>query len=431
MGRLEEHGYECYVVGGCVRDGLRGLVPHDWDICTDALPDQMQAIFQDIPCILTGVQHGTVTVVWEHQPVEITTYRTDGEYADGRHPQKVEFVRTVQQDLSRRDFTMNAMAYHPVRGLVDPFGGQQDLQQGLLRCVGKAEQRFEEDALRILRALRFSSCYGFSIEEKTAQALKKQAPRLTLIAAERIRMELDRLLLGKYVGQVLRCYGEILVPVLPEIQPMFGFDQCNPHHHLDVFAHTVKTVEESKPLLPIRLALLLHDIGKPSCFTKDENGVGHFYGHSSVSEEVAETILKRLRYDRATAERVRLLIKYHDPVIEPTESSVKRWLNRLGEEGFRQLLWVKEGDCRGQHPSLAEERLPILEEIRQVLDKVITDSQCFSLKDLAINGNDVLSCGVPPGKAVGQRLAEIFEAVLDGRLPNEREVLLEVLRKNT
>lgn len=431
MKRLEQQGYECYTVGGCVRDSLLGLTPHDWDVCTNARPEQVQTVFEDVTCVPTGLRHGTVTVVWEHVPIEITTYRTEGGYSDGRHPDTVNFVGCVEQDLSRRDFTVNAMAYHPVHGLVDPFGGREDLKNSVLRCVGTAAQRFEEDALRILRALRFAACYGFTIELETARALEEYAPHLDCVAAERVRAELDRLLLGRHVGEVLRAHRRVLLPVLPELEAMFDFDQCNPHHHLDVFEHTVKAVECAKEVLTVRLALLLHDIGKPCCFTKDEKGIGHFYGHPSVSESMAESILKRLRYDRATMERVLLLIKYHDPVIEPTEAAVKRWLHRLGEECFRQLLWVKEGDCLGQHPSLAMERLPKLDVIREVLDEVMAGAQCFSLKDLAINGLDVMELGIPRGKAVGEALEKALEAVLEGRIPNDRESLLNALRENT
>lgn len=428
--RLEENGFDAYVVGGCVRDSLLGLEPHDFDVCTNALPHETTAVFSDFTCIPTGLQHGTVTVVRNGEPVEITTYRTESAYSDGRHPDRVDFVSTVEEDLSRRDFTVNAMAYHPERGLVDPFGGQTDLQQRVLRCVGNAEMRFNEDALRILRALRFTACYGFAIEENTAAALENTASRLALVASERVRAELDRLLLGAHVAPVLLQFRDILLPVLPELEATFDFCQRNPHHHLDVYGHTVQAVASSKPILSVRLALLLHDIGKPSCFSLDENGVGHFYSHAAVGEAMATDILKRLRYDRRTAERVCLLIRYHDVVIEPDEAPIKRWLSRFGEEFLRQLLWVKAGDNRGQPPALAAERLAELDVLHGLIDRVLEQQQCFSLRDLAINGNDLLAVGYE-GKAVGEALQWALEAVMDERLPNDREVLLNALCKNT
>lgn len=428
--RLEESGYSAYVVGGCVRDSLMGRVPHDFDICTNALPERVMQIFSDLTCVPTGLQHGTVTVVWEKEPFEITTYRTEGEYRDSRHPDRVSFVATIEEDLSRRDFTVNAMAYHPVRGLVDPFGGKEDLSRRVLRCVGDPEKRFTEDALRILRGLRFAACYGFSLEETTAAAIIKLAPRLHFVAAERIREELDRLLMGKYAGSVLLPYRSVFAEILPELKPTFDFEQHNPHHHLDVYGHTVQAVVSGEERLPVRLALLLHDIGKPRCFSRDEKGIGHFYGHASVSAAMAEDILNRLRYDRRTVERVCLLIRYHDGVILPEEPRIKRWLSRFGEEFLRQLLLVKAGDNLGQPPSLAAQRLKELSELHRIIDRVLEKEDCFSLRDLAINGNDLLDMGYT-GKRIGEGLQWALEAVMDGRLENERDVLLNALRENT
>lgn len=429
--RIEESGYEAYVVGGCVRDALLGSQPSDWDICTSALPERLLDLFADVPCIPTGLKHGTVTVVWKGESMEITTYRTEKGYSDGRHPDRVHFVTSIHDDLSRRDFTVNAMAYHPARGLIDPFGGKADLDRGLLRCVGVAETRFREDALRILRGMRFAACYGFSVEAKTAAAILNEADGLHQVAAERIRAELERLLIGKGVGGVLRQFREVLFRVIPELKAADGFEQHSPYHHLDVFAHTVEAVSQAAPELPVRLALLLHDAGKPECFTWDELGHGHFYGHAAVSEQMARDILHRLRYDRMTIERVLLLIRYHDTLLYPEEPRIKRWLNRFGEDFFRQLLLVKEGDCLGQIPSLKGERLPELEQIKEVLDRVVAQQQCFSLKDLAINGRDVLALGIAEGKQVGAALEWALNAVMDGSLPNEQETLLAALRKKT
>ncbi len=430
MKRLENNGYECYVVGGCVRDNLLGIMPADWDICTNALPNDTLSLFGDVPCIPTGLQHGTITVVWDGVPLEITTYRTENTYTDGRHPDKVSFVSSIEEDLSRRDFTVNAMAYHPDKGLVDPFNGQQDLEKRLLRCVGKAETRFQEDALRIVRALRFSACYGFSVENETAKALETCANGLSKVAAERIRMEWDRLLLGEHVGEVLKQFYSVFLFVFPELTDTVGFHQHSRYHCFDVFTHTVTAVCRSAPLLPVRLALWLHDIGKPSCFSQAEDGEGHFYGHAAVSERMAADILTRLRYDNHTTDTVLRLIRYHDTVITADERLIKRWLNRFGAAFLSLLLLVKEGDCLGQIASLKEERLRESAEIRRIMNKIITQQQCFSLKDLAINGHDVMALGIT-GKAVGDALAWALNAVIDDDLPNDRESLLTAIQKNT
>lgn len=431
MSRMENNGFECYIVGGCVRDSLLGRTPVDWDICTNAPPATTLSLFDDVPCIPTGLKHGTVTVVWNGIPLEITTYRTEDAYTDGRHPDRVRFVSSIEEDLSRRDFTVNAMAYHPVRGLVDLFGGARDLNDGYLRCVGEASQRFKEDALRILRALRFASCYGFTVEKATAEALEREADGLSQVAAERIRAELDRMLTGAFVGDVLRRFYRILFRVIPELADTRGFHQHSRYHHLDVFEHTVTAVASCVAELPVRLALLLHDVGKPHCFSRDENGQGHFYGHAAISERLAGDILKRLRYDNRTAELVLRLIKYHDTVITADEHLIKRWLNRFGAEFLHYLLLVKEGDCLGQIPSLKEERFGETVAIRCVISKILEQQQCFSLKDLAINGRDVMAQGIREGKRVGETLQWVLDAVIDGALPNDRDVLLEAIQKKT
>lgn len=429
--RLENNGYEAYVVGGCVRDSLLGLSPADWDVCTCALPQTVCDLFTDFTCVPTGIQHGTVTVVIEGIPIEITTYRSEEGYGDHRHPDCVTFVSSLKTDLSRRDFTVNAMAYHPVRGLVDPFGGKEDLKNGLLRCVGNARKRFEEDALRILRCLRFASCYAFDIEKKTAAAIDEMADGLSFVAEERIREELNRLLLGKAVESVLLRFRSVLFHVIPELKATDGFEQHSRYHHLGVFEHTVASVSLSRCDLPVRIALLLHDVGKPRCFSMDETGQGHFIGHHALGEETAVEVMRRLRYDRQTIERVALLIRYHDTVVIPEETKVKRWLNRFGEAFFRQLLLVKEGDCLGHAPVLHEERLRELNAIHAVLDRIVEQQQCFSLKDLAVNGNDLIDLGVAKGKAIGEALQWALDEVMDGRLPNDREILREALRKRT
>ena len=292
--RLNKHGHRAYVVGGCVRDCLLGIMPKDWDICTSALPEEMQRIFRDQHVVETGLKHGTLTVVIDHIPYEVTTFRVDGEYTDHRHPDEVRFVRDVREDLARRDFTVNAMAYHPEEGLVDAFGGQEDLAAGIIRCVGEAERRFDEDALRILRALRFASTYCFAIEEHTAAAVHSLKETLADVAAERIRVELAKLLCGKGAGDILRSYHDVMGQVIPQVRPMVGFEQHTPHHRYDVWEHTIRAVEAVPATEVLRLTMLLHDSGKPAAFTMDENGVGHAYGHQKISAEIADKVLTSL-----------------------------------------------------------------------------------------------------------------------------------------
>lgn len=429
MERLEKNGFEAYAVGGCVRDDLLGITPHDWDVTTRATPDAVQKLFADERCVLTGADKGTVTVVTEEMPIEVTTYRTETTYRDHRHPDAVTFVRTIEEDLSRRDFTINAMAYHPKRGLVDRFGGQEDLRRRRLRCVGVARERFSEDALRILRALRFASTYDLSIEEKTEQALFRCSPLLTQVAPERLRVEWDRLLTGKAAERILLAYWSVLAPIFPEIVPMVGFEQHSVYHDRDVWQHTAAAVAGTVPDPLIRLTLLLHDCGKPSTFTMDAEGNGHFYSHAAMSEKMATAVLSRFRYDRETTEQVLKLIHYHDTILPTDPKGIKHFLSRHGEEFLRRLLAVKEGDCAGHAPSFIPERQEELRRIRRVLDEVIAEGDCFSLKDLAVNGDDVIRAGVPSGKQVGCLLQELLTAVIDGTVANERQELLFLLRK--
>ncbi len=425
---LEKAGHESYVVGGCVRDSLLHLRPHDWDICTPARPQEIQDAFEGYPVVVTGQKHGTVTVMMDGMGLEITTYRSDGAYADHRHPDQVRFVASLWEDLSRRDFTINAMAYRPGTGIVDPFHGQEDLRTGCLRCVGEPEKRFCEDALRILRALRFAADYGLTIEADTSAALRRQMKLLTLIAPERIMAEMNRLIVGKGAGKILRQYPEVLAVFLPEISSAIGFEQHSVYHHLSVWEHTALAVESAASVLPVRLALLFHDLAKPQCFTLDKEGCGHFYGHGGRSSLIAEQALIRLRYDRRTVEQVTRLVKYHDTPIEAAEPAVKRWLNRMGEEDFRLLLEVKKGDTLGHAPWVVEAGMERIDRVEQCMEGVLRQRQCFALKDLAVNGVDVLKTGIPAGPKVGQVLRWLLEQVINGGLPNDRAVLLEAVR---
>ena len=424
MERLHAAGFACHAVGGCVRDSLLGRTPHDWDLTTNALPEQTAALFADHTVIPTGMRHGTVTVLLDGMPLEITTYRTDGVYHDHRHPESVSFVSDITEDLRRRDFTVNAMAWSPQSGLCDPFGGQADLKHGVLRCVGTAEERFDEDALRILRALRFAATYGFSVEAETAAALCRKAPSLSSVAAERIRDELDRLLTGASVGDVLRQFYAVLYPVLPELQAIEGYWQYSRYHDKDVLGHTIAAVESAPPILSVRLVLLLHDCGKPRCFTRGEDGVGHFYGHAAVSETIAAAVTQRLRYDRRTQETVRLLVKYHDTPIADTDAAVRRWLNRLGEERLRLLLDVQEGDNLAHAAWVIPSRTAEITAVRERIDRIVAEGQCVSLKTLVIGGDDLKAAGIPAGKPMGACLRHLLDEVLSGNLPNERGILL-------
>ena len=425
---LENHGFEAYAVGGCVRDSLLGLTPHDWDICTSALPEEMQAVFDGFRVIETGKAHGTLTVLVDGMPLEITTYRVDGAYSDHRRPDGVRFVSRIEEDLARRDFTVNAMAWHPERGLRDPFGGEEDLRKRLLRAVGEPGLRFEEDALRIMRALRFAAAYGLRIDPATATALRQKRTLLGFVAAERLRAELDRLLTAADVESILSDYPDVLAVFLPFISSMVGFEQHSVYHHLDVWQHTATAVGASVPDLPVRLALLLHDAGKPARYIVDEEGRGHFYGHASVSAALAEETLYALRYDRKTMETVIRLVKYHDTPIPPEPPAVKRWLGRLGEEGFRMLLEVKRGDARGHAPAVVPASLSAVDGVEDCLNRVIAEGACFSVRDLAVDGRDAIAVGVPEGPEIGKALAALTEAVIDGVWPNDREVLLRVLK---
>ncbi len=427
--RLNEHGYEAYVVGGCVRDALLGNTPHDWDICTSAKPEEVLDCFPDKNVAKTGLQHGTVMVIDGGEGYEITTFRTDGDYSDHRHPDKVTFVSSLQEDLARRDFTINAMAYHPETGIMDYFSGQEDLKAGVIRCVGKAEQRFEEDGLRILRALRFAARFGFAIEEETGRAMHHCRRLLEHIAAERIFTELKGFLVGKGVGALLREYRDIMAQILPPLEKMFDFQQYNPHHCHDVWEHTVCAVEAVEPELVLRLTMLFHDCGKPDCFSVDDRGVGHFYRHGERSVELSRQMLGALRCDNQLRDRVLLQVEYHDMPLPQTEREGRRFLKRMGEEGALWSLSVHRADYMGQAPGKRPEKLERYEKAKAVLAKLLEEEACFSLKKLAVKGRDLIELGCKPGPQLGDTLDSLLEAVLDGRCPNEREALLALARK--
>lgn len=421
--KLESQGFEAYIVGGCVRDSFLGKIPKDYDITTSASPEEVKKCFEDCAVIETGIKHGTVTVVAEGENVEVTTFRIDGEYTDGRHPETVTFSKNLYDDLSRRDFTINAMAYNPRVGLIDNFGGQSDLFNRRIACVGEPSVRFEEDALRIIRAMRFASELGFEIEENTAEAIHKMKEHLTNVSAERIANELTKLLMGESPCGVLMSYSDVIALIIPEIKPCIGFDQHNRYHIYDVWKHSASAVEHSKPQEEVRLALLLHDIGKPGCFKLDDEGKGHFFGHEKIGAEMSEKILQRLRFSNAVIERVSKLIKYHYVTPVNDYKVVRRLLATVGEEDFFLLIEVMKGDNRAKHSSCFE-RVHVLEAMSVKAAEIIEQKQCIKVADLAVSGSDMIELGFN-GAAIGEVLKNLLDAVMDDKIGNTYDELME------
>ncbi len=425
---LEGAGFEAYVVGGCVRDMLMGKEINDIDITTNAMPEETKKVFSSRKIIDTGIKHGTVTVLADGNPIEVTTYRIDKGYSDGRHPDEVSFTRNLTEDLARRDFTVNAIAYNPKAGIVDPFGGRDDIKNMVLRCVGDAEKRFNEDSLRILRGLRFSSTLGFTLEADTANSAASCRKLLKNISAERIYIELSKMLCGKDIRRVLLTYTEIFEEILPELGGMKDFDQKNFHHIYDVLAHTAAVVESIEPVPHLRFAALFHDCGKPECFTLDSNGVGHFNKHARISTDKAEKALTRLKSDNFTRTRVTQLIKLHDTPIEPQANVIKKKLNKYGEELFFDLIKLQRADNMGQAPNF-HYRQEIYTQIENIAHEIIESQQCFSLKDLAVKGDDLSDAGLK-GREIGNALKVLLDAVMEGKAENTKESLLEYYHTN-
>ena len=417
---LESAGHQAWCVGGCVRDLRLGRTPVDWDVTSSALPEETMALFGE-RAVPTGVKHGTVTVRTEDQPVEVTTFRKDGAYRDHRRPETVTFTDSLEEDLRRRDFTVNAMALDLRGTFRDPFGGLGDLERGILRCVGEPERRFHEDALRILRGLRFSACLGFVLEEKTASAIREKKELLRDIAPERVWAELSRLLTGRWADEVLRTYPEVAGVFWPELLPMIGFDQRTRHHCYDVWEHTLHALAAVEPDVVLRCTMLLHDVGKPETFTLDARGHGHFKGHPARSAALAEDMLRRLRVDNATRETVVRLVEWHDRNIPRTDQGLCRALRDLGEADLRRLLAVKRADNQAQaHQDLLGE----IDKAEAILDRLLAEGACVSLGQLAVRGGDLAALGLR-GPAIGRMLDLLLDRVVDGDVPNEREILLK------
>lgn len=423
--------FETYVVGGCVRDDLLGFKIHDYDICTSALPNEIKECCKSYQIVETGIKHGTVTVLTP-DPIEVTTFRVESGYSDGRRPDSVSFTSNIVEDLRRRDFTVNAIAYHPKKGYIDPFHGKEDGEKGILRAVGNPYERFEEDALRILRGIRFASRFSFQIEEETAKAMHQMKDKLHNVSAERIYVELCGFLMGQDVVRVGKEFADVLFTIIPELKESFGFEQHNHHHEYDIYEHILHSVQESRKDLTVRLTMLLHDVGKPSTFAF-VNGEGHFYGHANVSEKMADDILKRLKTDHDTREKVKLLIRYHDyPVIyegDHAKKAVARLVRKIGKDAFYQLCDVKRADSRALAKKYREQRVASIDTVQAIYEQMERENTCFSLKDLAINGYDLMNKGYQ-GKEIGLILNEVLNRVVDGDLVNEREIILNFIDAN-
>jgi tRNA nucleotidyltransferase (CCA-adding enzyme) len=422
--RLMESGFESYIVGGCVRDSVLGQSPKDYDITTSARPEEVVGIFESFTVIETGLKHGTVTVMSAGSPVEVTTFRTDGDYLDNRRPSSVRFCGTLREDLSRRDFTCNAIAYSPQSGIIDYFGGLSDIENKIIRAVGNPRRRFEEDSLRILRAMRFSSRLGFEIDRQTSDDMHLCRSLLSNISGERIFAELSGILMGENAREIILQYHDILSEFIPSFSDMAGFRQNNPYHIYDVLTHTAVAVERAEPRLCVRLAALLHDVGKPACYFEDADGVGHFYGHAEESVQIAREVFRRLPTDNFTKERVIKLIKYHDAPISPDHKQIKRMLLRHGEEFVSDLIELEKADALAQSPEY-HERIDRLRECGAMLREIVEQNECFSLRRLAIGGRDVISLGVPSGKRVGEILTALLSMVVEEKVSNTPDKLRE------
>ena len=428
INNLQLHGYEAYAVGGCVRDSILARRPEDWDITTSAEPEEIKKLFRRT--VDTGIEHGTVTVILGKDSYEVTTYRIDGTYEDGRHPKEVRFTDDLKEDLQRRDFTINAMAYNDDVRLVDVFGGMQDLNHHLIRCVGDPVERFSEDALRILRAVRFSAQLNFPIEKKTAEAVKEMAPSLGRISAERIQAELVKLLVSAHPERIQdACELGITKVILPEWDAMTGVEQNTPHHKYDVAQHTLRAMKNVKRDKVLRLTMLFHDMGKPEAKTTDEAGRDHFKGHALISEEIARRVMRRLKFDNDTIRKVTRLVCYHDYRMEATPKNVRRAMNRIGVELFPYYLAVRLADVKAQSPYRKREKIENIVAVRVLYQKILLEDQCVTLRQLAVSGRDLMDLGMSPGREMGNMLSELLEYVIDDPERNRKDILCDYVKE--
>lgn len=427
---LKNNGYTAYIVGGCVRDSIMGRKPHDWDICTSATPDQMLEIFMNYKVIETGLKHGTITIVIDGEQYECTTYRIDGEYSDNRRPDNVTFTNDLIEDLKRRDFTINAMAYNDEEGLIDPFNGIVDIYKKEISCVNSPNERFNEDSLRILRAIRFAAQLDYNIEFFTHLAMIGLSDKLKNIPVERINSELCKIITAKNPAYWISNSRYILGKVIPEIEDMIGFEQRNPYHQHNVFNHTTQAIWNCTSTdLITRFAVLFHDIGKPHCYQDGEDGIRYFKGHSRVSADMTDEIMKRLKFDNDTRNSVVQLVYYHDATFEVGKKYVKRWLNKIGVDQFRRLLDVRRADIKGQKFHYDKERIEKVNNIERLLDEVLEENQCFTLKNLAVNGKDLMEIGFKTGKELGEALNILLEGVINEEFENDKDYLLNVAKE--
>ena len=421
---MHEAGFEAYVVGGCVRDAILGRVPGDWDITTNAVPGDIKRLFKRT--IDTGIEHGTVTVMFGKEGYEVTTYRVDGKYEDSRHPSEVTFTKSLVEDMKRRDFTINAMAYNEEEGLIDEFGGIYDLENKLIRCVGDPRERFSEDALRIMRAIRFSAQLGYEIEAKTREAIRELSPNLERISAERIQVELVKLLVSDNPDKIRLAYElGITKIILPEFDECMRTEQINIHHEYSVGEHIIKSMQNIRPDRVLRLTMLMHDIAKPATMTVDSDGVSHFYGHGEKSCEMAKAFFRRLKFDRKTMDQVCNLIKFHDERFPATAKNVRRAINKVGVTDFPLLLEVRKADTLAQSTYQREKKLKLIEDTRKLYEEILEKKECVTLNDLKVNGKDLIDAGIMPGKQIGVVLAAMLRDVIDNPEHNSREYLLE------
>ncbi len=429
IGKLKENGYEAYAVGGCIRDSILGRVPDDWDITTNAEPKQIKALFDRT--VDTGIEHGTVTVLKGNEAYEVTTYRIDGKYSDGRHPDSVSFTKNLEEDLKRRDFTINAMAYNEEDGFVDLFEGREDLKKGVIRAVGNATERMTEDALRILRAVRFAAQLDYEIDDELKEAIKTLAGRLEMISAERINVELTKLLTSPHPEKMEMLYDlGVTKIILPEFDDIMNTTQNNPHHCYDVGRHTIKALQEIRADKVLRFTMLFHDLGKAKTKTTDEEGIDHFHGHAEISEKMAHTILRRLKSDNDTLKRVCLLVKYHDLRFPAEKKNVRRAVSKVGKENFLPLTEVMRADILAQSDYKREEKLAHLDRVISLYEDIVRDEECLSLKELAVDGKELMSWGVEAGPGLGVILNDMLNYVLEDPDKNNKDDLKEFFDRN-